>query len=357
MPAPTATTADHCHQLTESVIADYFTQATHDAAAINPAYARLWEDMHQLVLAGGKRLRPRMTYLSYRAFGGEDVAGFAPVAAATELLHLCLLIHDDIIDRDLVRYRVPNITARYAEHYAPYIANTTDRLHYAESAALLAGDLLLSGAHQMIAGSVLPDTTRAAVQAILSRGVFEVVGGQLLDTEAAFVDSATVQPLTIAHYKSASYSFVLPLLIGATAAGAGEQAKQTLRQFAEQLGLAFQLQDDILGVFGDSSVMGKSTTGDLREGKRTYLIESFERLAAPAEKAKFDRYFGKADLSDDQADSIRKLLESSGARGQVTSKISELEAGAIAALAALKLSPAHHQEFLDLIHKALKRNS
>jgi len=357
MPVSSTTAAERCYQLVESAIADYFRQAARDAAVINPAYARLWKDMHELVLGGGKRLRPRMAYLSYRAFGGEDVAGFAPVAAATELLHLSLLIHDDIIDRDLMRYRVPNITARYVEHYASYITDAADRLHYAESAALLAGDLLLSGAHQMMAGSVLPDTTRAAVQAILSRGVFEVVGGQLLDTEAAFVDSATVQPLTIAHYKSASYSFVMPLLIGATAAGASEQAKATLRQFAEQLGLAFQLHDDILGVFGDSSVMGKSTTGDLREGKRTYLIESFEKLAAPADKAKFDCYFGKAELSDDQADSLRQLLEDSGARGQVTSKISELEAGAIAALAALKLSPAHHQEFLDLIHKALKRNS
>lgn len=347
---------DHSVELIEAEIVAFFARSTREAAMISPAYLALWKDIYRLVQAGGKRLRPRMVCMAYRAFGGTDLARIAPVAAASELLHISMLIHDDIIDRDLMRYGVDNITASYLKKYASQLPDAADRQHYAQSAALLAGDLLLSGAHQLIAGSQLQPHIRAAAHTIFSRSVFEVAGGELLDTEAAFSEPGEVQPLAIARFKTAGYSFISPLLIGATLADATADQKEYVRQFAEQLGIAFQLQDDILGIFGNPATTGKSTTSDIRESKRTYLIECFDRLATPKQRHEFDRLFGKIDITEDEAYAVRELLVASGARSQVELEITRLQAQAIAALAAMKLNTEHHEEFIQLINKSLKRH-
>lgn len=139
-------------------------------------------------------------------------------------------------------------------------------------------------------------------------------------------------------------------------AAAPTEKLEALRQYAEQLGIAFQIQDDILGIYGNSGKLGKTTIGDIREGKRTYLIECFLRLATPAQLKLFKSIFGKPELTDDQAATFRELLVASGARSQVELKLNELEAKAIAALAAMDLSAEHHDEFMGLINKSLRRS-
>lgn len=349
------TDADKHIELVEAELTAFFDNAIRRAATIGPSYVRLWEDMSTLIRAGGKRLRPRMVYLAYYAFGGEDLAAIAPIAAASELLHQSMLIHDDIIDRDLMRYGVGNITARYLEHYRTHISDDKERHHYALSAALLAGDSLLSGSHALIALAKLDPILKSEAQAIFSHSIYELVGGELIDTESTFVSPADIKPLDIARYKTASYSFISPLLIGAVLAGATAAQKQAVRRFAEGLGIAFQLQDDALGVFGDSATTGKSTISDLREGKRTYLIACFDELASSSQKQLFYTTFGTAGLSSRQAAELRDLLERSGARSKLEQEITRREQRALRALSDMNLSPSHQAAFIQLIDISLRR--
>ena len=338
------------------VINRYFEQSIRAAETISPAYAQLWRYLHEVFSSGGKRLRPKMTLLAYRVYGG-DSPGIVAVAAAQELLHLSLLIHDDIIDRDYVRHGVANVAGRYQTSYASYVASDTERTHYAHSAALLGGDLMLSGGYQMIAESTLAAEEKAVAQQLLSRSVFDVAGGELLDTEAAFMPANEGNALLIARYKTASYSFVIPLLTGATLAGANQQQQNHLRRFAEALGIAFQLVDDLLGVFGDEAKTGKSTSNDIREKKHTYLVEQCLHLLEGEAHERFVQLFAKSVLTDDEVAEVKLLLESSGAKAQTSLTISRYAAEARDALGSLTIEDENRHVFEQLIAKVTSRNS
>jgi geranylgeranyl pyrophosphate synthase len=341
---------------TNAVLDEFFAANIADAQAISSHYGLLWRELQRLLQAGGKRLRPRMLLLSYTAYGGQDFAAVGPLAAATELLHLSMLIHDDIIDRDTVRYGAKNISGRYLEHYKPLLKQPAERRHFADSAALLAGDALLAGAYQLISSASLKPDVKASATKIFSRSIFEIIGGELADTEATFRGEDKVMPLDIARYKTASYTVISPLVLGAAAAGAPAIELTRLQNFGEKLGVAFQLRDDILGLFGDSAATGKSTTSDLREGKQTYLVELFLSRAGRAERQTFDEYFGKPDINDQHADKVRDVLVSSGALSDTEIKIAELHRQALKILSSLHLSPEYQTKFRDISDKAVRRD-
>jgi geranylgeranyl diphosphate synthase type II len=293
-----------------------FTEELKKARGIHPSYARLWEAIRTIALAGGKRLRPRL--LLQIAGSNEDAV--IKVAVAHELLHIATLIHDDIIDNDEIRHGKKNLIGLYKDIYAD--ANGVDIGHYARSMALLGGDLLLSHAHRLIAESGLAASMVEKLQGLLYRSVFEVIGGQLMDTEAPFM-SEYYDPITVYKYKTASYSFVGPILSGATIAELDDTTTAALENYANALGVAFQLRDDDLGVFGDSSLTGKSTSQDLREGKKTKLIELFKEHANETEFAAFMASFGSHEASDDAIQALRDMLISTGARAAHDELISD----------------------------------
>lgn len=336
-------------------LATYVAQKRADAAVISPFYADLWAEMERLLMAGGKRLRPRLVMLSYDALGGSEDEAVMPVAAATELLHLAMLIHDDIIDRDTVRYGVKNIAGSYADRYRSLLDDEPEREHFALSAGLLAGDALLSESYRLMATAPFSPQTLLAVQALLSQGVFEVIGGELLDTEQSFRPTGAIDSVTIAEYKTSSYSFVLPLLIGATLAQATPDQVASVREFGQHIGVAFQLRDDIIGVFGDAQVTGKSTIGDLREGKQTYLVEQFRAVASTEQRTQFDALFGRATLDEAQAAVLRTLLVQSGAQARTEQAIAEYEQRARQSLATLALSEQSAEAFDKFIDAVTKR--
>lgn len=277
------------------------------ATSIHPSYVRLWENLRAIALGGGKRLRPRLLL----QIAGNLDESVVKIAVAHELLHIATLIHDDIIDNDDVRHGKKNLVGLYKDIYAD--ANGVDTAHYARSMALIGGDLLLSHAHRSIAESGLDAELIKALQGLLYRSVFEVIGGQLMDTEAPFM-SEYYDPITVYKYKTASYSFVGPILSGAAIAGLDQPTTLALENYANALGVAFQLRDDDLGVFGDSAVTGKSTSQDLREGKKTKLIELFKERANEAELAAFMASFGSHDASDEAIQALRDLIVSTGSR-------------------------------------------
>lgn len=339
-----------------SVLEQYFLERIELASTMAPAYADLWHTIKDLGLAGGKRLRPYMVMLAYSTFGGKDPERVLPVGASWELLHLCMLIHDDIIDNDLVRYGVPNIAGAYQKRYSTLSISSERKQHLSMSAALLAGDVAHSAAHEILITSNLPATDILTAQKYLTAATFTVAGGELLDTEASAYPLADSDTEAIAEYKTANYSFVGPLCTGAALAGATPTALGQLQQFGTSLGLAFQLTDDLLGVFGDEVITGKSTIGDLREGKPTYMMQyAFEHADQP-DRQVLDNLVGNQDLTEVQAINVREILVRTGARQAIENRIDALATVCLDTIEGLGIGATHKTGLRDLVTTATKRN-
>ncbi len=273
----------------DTFLADHFTSLEEATRHQGESYQRIIGISRDVAMAGGKRLRPYMSMLMYEAYSGESSEKVLPIAAAQEVMHLAMLVHDDIMDGDLVRHGEPNVTARVLAEYEPFIIDETERRRRAEHAALLVGDLLVGEAYGLtddldgIDPKVMGRTRR-----LFRTAMRTVVGGQLHDAEAPFMGDQAVSPRVIAHDKTAHYTFVTPLLVGATLAQAPDEELEKLQSIGEKTGIAYQLRDDILGVFGNPTVTGKSADGDLREGKRTLLSEVFNHIATTEEKEQFE---------------------------------------------------------------------
>lgn len=339
----------------DSVLDDFFLESIKHAAQVSSSYATLWESLHRLIMSGGKRLRPQMTMLAYEAFGGKDINSILPIAASQELLHFCLLVHDDIIDRDYVRYGTANIAGQYKTRYSAFVPDAHERTHYAHSAAILGGDLMLSGAYQLLMSSSFSADLKLKAQTLLVRSIFDVAGGELLDTESSFVPYTAGDALKIAKYKTASYSFIGPLVTGAELAGANEAAIEALSHYANALGVAFQLVDDLLGVFGSEETTGKSTSGDIREGKRTYMIEQALDTMNTSQRELFDQAYGNPNATADEVEQIRRLLIETGAKGRTEAAVAEYARTAKDALDRLELNHEYHAKFERLIIKVTDR--
>ena len=349
-------TVDEAKQKIDAFLSTLFATRIAQAESISPDYARLWRSVSQLMQAGGKRLRPYVTLLSYGMNGeGRDYSAVLPAAAAQEMLHMAMLIHDDIIDRDQVRYGVQNVTGQYNNHYAQYVSNADERLHFSNSAAIVAGDLLIAEAYSLIQKCKIDATYIAKAQAVLSQAIFNVVGGELLDTESAFMPFDQIDALTIAHYKTASYSFVSPLTMGAQLADMSATDIQKLEKFGMALGIAYQLQDDILGVFGDEAVTGKSTSSDITEGKHTHLVEQFYRLAKPDQIAEFAAVFKNNAATTSQLEHARELLHASGAVDAIQHAIEQFAGQERAELDGISMHDAARTAFLELIERCTTR--
>lgn len=342
--------------LINEAIDSFLAQNSTAAAKISPFYAQLWQDIHRLISSGGKRVRPKMTVLAYTSFGGEDIDSVIPIAAAQELLHLSLLIHDDIIDRDYIRYGVDNIAGIYEKQHYVRVSSDADRLHYASSAALLAGDLLISSSYRLMLESTADAVTLLEVQKRLSQSIFDVAGGELIDTESTFRSFGEVDARTVALYKTASYTFIGPLLAGALLANASHEDMLSLETFAENLGIAYQLRDDIIGVFGDEATIGKTTIGDIREGKYTYMVEQFYSLASEAQRTHFELYFGDRDIQKHEAEVIKGLFVETGALAHTEAAIERYANNASDALGALHIDKSCYEEFKQLITTVTKRD-
>ena len=279
----------------------------------HPALQVLGPELRSFV-AGGKRIRPVLLLLGFRAAGGADHRAVLGPALALELLHTCALLHDDVIDRAPTRRGRPTVHHAFAARHlaAGWRGDPAD---YGEAVAILLGDLAFVQADELFLSAEVPD--RTLLDALRRFTVLreEVMAGQYLDLQASVADDGDRElALAIATLKSGRYSVTRPLEIGAALAGAGPRLIDGLRAVGDPLGRAFQVRDDLLGVFGASARTGKSTASDLAEGKRTLLIaEAMGRLDA-AGRAELTAGLGDPDLDDPTAERLRELLESSGAR-------------------------------------------
>ncbi|HJR40176.1 MAG TPA: polyprenyl synthetase family protein, partial [Nocardioidaceae bacterium] len=286
--------------------------------------ARLVEAAHRSV-AGGKRFRAAFCYWGYHAVAEStsDRAAVIKAAAALELLHASALVHDDYMDASDTRRGRP-ATHKEFEAFHREHGWDGDPEQYGAAAAILLGDLLLSWADEMLRTCGLDhDVVRAALD-FFDTTRSEVIAGQFLDVSVQARGESDVDvAMRVLRYKSAKYPIERPLHVGAALAGADAGTLAALTGFGLPLGEAFQLRDDLLGVFGDSSVTGKPVGDDLREGKLTSLIAA-AATRVDADGARLLEQLGHSTLDDSDIRALQRVLEASGARAEIETAIEKL---------------------------------
>ena len=335
----------------DHLLSSFCTQKTTKATSLHRRYGELWQEISHYLAAGGKRIRPRLVIFGYEAYKTKAVhQDITPIAAAWELLHACLLVHDDIIDRDILRHGQPNIAGRYQSIYG------SNNEHYALSAALLGGDLLLMSAYEMISSADVSPEAKQLALSHLNAALFTVAGGELIDTDSALYPVTDSDPYAVAAYKTASYSLQLPLQCGAAVAGASEDELEKLSSTGLHVGVAYQFRDDLLGVFGNSEETGKSNRSDILEKKRTALIhETLNRLDTAAATRLSELYAPEHVITSKEAEEVVALILQSGAK-EATERIVEAEsAKALSGIEALNIHAQHKEYLSGIIAKLITR--
>lgn len=382
---------------------DFLVQSRARAATISSEFEDLWAEIQRLS-TGGKRIRPALVAMAYRAFvsagtGGSDPRDRAPghheaeghhaavenheaveaVGAAFELLHTALIIHDDVIDRDDRRRHQPTLHAAAQMRAAGNGVGGGRAEHYGHSVGIIAGDLALAGAHRLVATSGLNSAVVLRILDLLDQAVFASAAGELMDIDHALhgADPAPGAILAATSLKTAVYTFEAPLQAGATMAQAGDEQVAALGVIGRDLGLAFQLADDLLGVYGTGMHTGKSTDADLREGKRTLLIARaaatqygpevlhlLERIrlgdSAPSSPGALPvgsdpARAGASAAANDDAARLRELLTLSGARAAVESEARAAARRAMDAAAAADLPGGLVEDLRAVANEAVER--
>lgn len=324
----------------EGTLADFLAAQIASLDAVDPALGGLARTTRDLVLAGGKRLRPTFAYWGWRAVSDDPIEPVLPALAALELMHTFALVHDDVMDESATRRGRPTAHRIFAAQHG-------DR--FGTSAAILVGDLCLVWADQLIARSPLPTATLFAVRARYDRMRLEAVSGQYLDIlgETTPDDWSADRALLVARLKTASYTVQRPLQFGLALAGTSpDMLDETYERYGALVGEAFQLRDDLLGVFGDPEVTGKPAGDDLRAGKPTTLLLLARQLATPAQLAVFDSAPPAV---------VAEVVAETGAVARVETMIQERVAAAIASLAPAPLAAEARAALIELAVRATQR--
>lgn len=324
-----------------------------DLVKLDPKLEAIGAEVAEFVQASGKRLRPAFVYWGHRATGAPHSEAVYWAAAAVELLHTFALIHDDVMDRSAVRRGRPAVHESLAQVHRDE-GLVGHPAWFGVGGAILAGDLAFVWADQLLDDANLDAAALHRARRLFTTLRVEVMAGQYLDLRLAGLESALEQDaLRVALLKSGRYTVTRPLQLGAAVGGGDELLDAHLRAFGDALGLAFQLRDDVLGLFGDPETTGKGALSDLREGKRTVLVLRALQLANPAERAVLSRVLGDRELGEADANRAREIIVDCGALGVVEELVASQHQLACQALAAIP-APAR-QALTDLADLAVFR--
>ncbi|MEQ7007337.1 polyprenyl synthetase family protein [Actinopolymorpha sp. B17G11] len=291
-------------------------------------------DVVRSFVAGGKRLRPAFCSWGWRGAGGEaDDPRIVTASAALELLQTAAIVHDDVMDASDTRRGRPSVHRQFASLHATRRWDGPAE-PFGIGAALLLGDLCLCWSDEMLRGCGLPNDRLLAAFRYFDLMRTEVMAGQYLDlVNQAAGTSSVPAAMRVVRYKSAKYTVERPLHLGGVLAGASPQLLAAYSAYGIPLGEAFQLRDDVLGIFGDPQVTGKPAGDDLREGKRTVLVAKTLEAATPAQAERFRTCFGDRDLDSGGVAELRDVIVATGALATVERLIAELTDAASTALA------------------------
>jgi len=340
-PPPAAAEIDRVRAAVGAALSDFLEAQRETLAAMDQSLLPVVDEVCALA-DGGKRLRPLFAYWGWRGLSGEGPrepdAAVLRAVAALEFVHASALVHDDVMDGALTRRGRPATHVGFASRHGDG-ALAGDGHAFGLGAAILVGDLALVWSDELLRCSGISPAALSRARQVWDTMRTEVTAGQYLDLLRAAGGLPGAQgALTVARYKSAGYTVQRPLQLGAAIAGAGERAAETYTAIGLPLGEAFQLRDDVLGVFGDPSVTGKSADDDLREGKQTLLVALAEEAADGDGRRLLAEALGNPDAGPAEFGALRALFESTGARAQVEQRIAERTALARTAIAEAPLA-------------------
>ena len=334
-------------------------------------------DFSRELLQGGKRFRALFSYWAWvaslpqsdlqqneaqREDSAEAIIG---ITAALEMFHAAALVHDDLLDQSDTRRGQPAVHKKFEKlHKDNAWAGSPERFGVAGS--VLVGDLMLGWSSEIFGQALLKSPDRsieAACRDEFSKMRIEVMAGQYLDVleenaaTSRSIDEAVGRANRVMLYKTAKYTIEAPILIGAAFAGASPALLRGLSAFAIPLGMAFQLRDDILGVFGDSEITGKPTGDDLREGKRTVLVALTRSSLSPSVGKIFDEMLTSGSLTPEQIGFLQQTISGSGALAKTERMIEELADESLNALASLQIEERAKQQLRELALKVINRQA
>ncbi len=307
------------------------------------------------LLGGGKRLRPAFGYWGWRGAGMPDDDRMVVAAASLELFQACAIIHDDVMDRSDTRRGRPAAHRRFGSLHSS-AGWRGDGDAFGVGAAILLGDLCLAWTDEMFFGCGLEPARVDRARPLFNEMRTELMGGQYLDLlEQALGGGSVPRARRVIAYKSARYSVLRPLQLGAALAGADRALLAAYEAFGLPLGEAFQLRDDVLGVFGDPAETGKPAGDDLREGKRTVLVALAAQRGTAAQQRVLDRHLGDPGLDQDGVQALREVIVSTGALAEIERMIDSCTEHALAALAASGVDPHAELVLRELADAATTR--
>lgn len=329
-----------------------------------------WLDAADGLLTGGKRLRPAFCYWGWRAAGAPDCPEILTAAAALELLQASALVHDDLMDASDTRRGHPALHREFASrHVAAGYGGAADR--FGAGAAILIGDALLSWTDELYDASGLPADALRRGQPVLDVMRTELIAGQYLDLlSQAAGDTSVAAAMRVITYKTAKYTVERPLQLGGALADAARRGPAATgpaetgaptglaalpSEYGLPLGVAFQLRDDVLGVFGDPAQTGKPVGGDIREGKRTVLIALALRRATASQAELLERHLGDRGLTAETAAEMRDVIAGTGALSECESVIAASVQDALSALDRATIPAAARAALIALASSATSR--
>ncbi len=355
-PASSPLDAADLRSRVQAVVDEVLVHETGVLKSVSEDLAPLMEALTAL-LAGGKRLRPAFAYWGWRGAGGDarDDDAALRASASLEFLQACALIHDDVMDGSDTRRGLPAAHRRFAgvHREAGWLGSHEA---FGMGAAILLGDLCLSWSDEVLLTSGFGPEPLTRAKTVYDEMRTELMAGQYLDLlEQARGGGSVERALTVVRYKSAKYTIERPLHLGAALAGADAAVFEAYTGYGLPLGEAFQLRDDILGVFGDPEETGKPAGDDLREGKRTVLIATAVEQSSPTQAEVIRRYLGDPGLGSDGVSALREIIDSTGALRRTEALIDELLSRSLESLGSTALDPQAHEVLTGLAYAATRR--
>lgn len=317
MPGQLAVFLQQFRQRFEPALETYLNNKVQQFGVLDPVGVHLARVVRDFSLGSGKRLRAALVTIGYQATGAEPSEAILQPSIAVELLHTFFLIHDDIMDRSALRRNKPTVHEVFCQDYQSAISGLKDldQEHFGHGMALLAGDCCCAFGYEALTRSDFPSERIIIALGLMHTMVDATCVGQALDIVVPYHANVTRDDiLSIHRLKTAHYSFDGPIRMGLALGGASATTLNTVASFTLPVGIAFQIQDDLLGLFGSEVELGKPVTSDVEEGKQTLLIVFAREEANENQRVRLDALLGKSTMSLGELEEVRAIVEVTGAR-------------------------------------------
>ncbi|HEY1097018.1 MAG TPA: polyprenyl synthetase family protein [Alphaproteobacteria bacterium] len=341
-------------QRINAYLGEWIKTANAYSPLLEPLYAQFAD-----ACAGGKRLRASLVKLGFDMVGGYLDEKIYPAAMAYEIFQAGILAHDDIIDNSPLRRGKPTVFKALEKRCATDLRGKGNAAHYGVSQTICLGDMGLYMAIQLINDSAFNAEAKNKAVSFFTKTVIDTIAGELLDVEIPYLnDINTITKddlLAICRYKTARYTIVGPLSLGAILGKGSQYTLEAISDYGDHLGIAFQLKDDLLGIFGDEATTGKSATSDIEEGKITLPYWYALQQATIPQKEFLQKHYGTGPVMPEIHDEIKQIFTDTGAKNYTEIMMDDLVAKALDATTQVTANDAYRNILRDLANYMIKR--